>query len=194
MESEIDEMVQEYLKYRDFKQTLHTFQEEAGLNLSSDHRIKESVKAEKVQEFLNALNNGSRNDFFVLWNALPEHDDDASIKIEFLLNVYFAILPIHDFVNCQKESMKTSMNYFKQFLDTKGSALCKNDAFLCFYALPYIPEESLKKHPSFHQIFTMEWVQDLQMRMTGYLENILNLESLVKFPRLIHLYQVCFYF
>lgn len=188
MEHELDLMVQEYFKYREYKQTLATFREEAGLNLSSDHRVKDSKKKEKIQEFLETFKDGRKLEFFQLWNELPAHEEETMIKLEFLINVYFAILPINDRVKCQKEDIRTSMNGFKQFLDTKGSSLCKNEAFLCFYALPYIPEESLKKHPSFENIFTIDWMQDLEVRLVSFLENVLDSGS--NFPRLIYLYQV----
>lgn len=190
MEIELDELVQEYLNYREYKQTLNVFKEEAGLNILSDHLLNDSKRKEKIQEFLQAFKDGRKMDFVLLWKELPVHEEEASIKLDFLLNVYFAILPINDLVNCQKEDLRSSMNYFKQFLDTKGSSLCRNEAFLCFYALPYIPEESLKKHPSFQNIFTLEWMQDLEIRMLNFLENILDSESASKFPRLLYLYQV----
>jgi hypothetical protein len=193
MENELDLLVQEYLNYREYKQTLSTFKEEAGLNLTSDHRVKDSRKKEKIQQFLEIFKDGRKAEFFELWTDLSSQKEDADVKLEFLLNVYFAILPINDIVICPKEDIRTSMNSFKQFLDSKGGSLCKNDSFLCFYALPYIPEESLKKHPSFQNIFTQEWVQDLELRLVGFLENVLDSDSGSNFPQLIYLYQVISY-
>jgi hypothetical protein len=190
MENELDVMVHDYLNYRKYKQTLYVFQEEAGLNRDSNHKVKDSRKNEKIQQFLETFKDGMNLDFFEMWSELPALTEEASIKLEFLLNVYFAILPINDLVPCPKEDIRTSMNRFKQFLDTKGSSLCKNDSFLCFYALPYIPEESLKKHPSFQNIFTREWAQDIETRLIDFLENALDSDSGSKFPQLIYLYQV----
>ena len=184
MEKELDKLVLEYLTFRQYKKTCKIFNQESGLS----SLVNESIKEEKIQEFLELLQSGNRLEFFKAWDA-SMHGKDENVKLEFLFHVYFAILPIHDYVICNKDTIRTSMNHFKNYLDTKGSVLCKDDEFLCYYALPYIPEESLKQHPSFKNIFTKEWVQDLHYRMISYLNNRFS-ESSSNFPRLIYMYQV----
>lgn len=56
------------------------------------------------------------------------------------------------------------MEYFRQYLDSKGSELSKTTELLSFYALPYIPKPS--EHAGFKQLFTAEWVNNLTEKLS----------------------------
>ena len=69
--------------------------------------------------------------------------------------------------NVLERELKKEQSDFKQFLDTKGSDLSKTSEFLAYYALPYIPNPM--QHPSFQQLFTMEWVADLKAKIKAFI-------------------------
>lgn len=50
------------------------------------------------------------------------------------------------------------MVHFKQFLETRGSALARTPAFLAYYALPYVPQP--ETHPAFEQLYKKRWVKE----------------------------------
>lgn len=49
------------------------------------------------------------------------------------------------------------MAHFKQFLETRGSALAHTPAFLAYYALPYVPQP--ERHPAFEGLYEKRWVR-----------------------------------
>ena len=57
---------------------------------------------------------------------------------------------------------------FKKYLDSKGSELSKANEFLAYYALPYIPNPA--SHPSFKHLFTVDWVQDLKIKLKTFIQ------------------------
>jgi hypothetical protein len=86
-------------------------------------------------------------------------------KLEFYLRIYFVIYIHHPYNNQSyrprtEKELKKEQNDFKQYLDTKGAELSRTSEFLAFYALPYI--QNPKDHPSFSQLYTMDWVNQLK--------------------------------
>ncbi|KAJ3128411.1 LisH domain-containing protein armc9 [Nowakowskiella sp. JEL0407] len=73
------------------------------------------------------------------------------------------------------------MEQFKNFLETRGSELCKTTQYLSFYALPYVPDP--RTHPSFQEIFTKEWVEETEGRMQQLISTSLqnNVPRILKF-------------
>ena len=99
--------------------------------------------------------------------------EEVCLKMEFYLNIYFAIFVIHPSSKLpQTEAEQVSaMESFKQFLDHKGLQLSKTAEFLSFYALPYISDPS--SHPSFQKLFTLEWIQELRQKFIKFMDHFL---------------------
>lgn len=90
-------------------------------------------------------------------------------KIEFNIHIYFVVYVMHPYNKhrpATEKELKKEQADFKQFLDTKGSDLSKTSEFLPFYALPYIPNPV--QHPSFKDLFTMQWVNDLKGKLKQF--------------------------
>lgn len=65
---------------------------------------------------------------------------------------------------------KQEVQVFKHYLDTKGHKLAQTSEFLQFYALPYIPNPL--SHPSFKDVFTREWVQELKSKLQSFIVEV----------------------
>lgn len=46
------------------------------------------------------------------------------------------------------------MGRFRQFLESKGAAMCSMGEFLPYFALPFVPDP--ERHPSFTPLFTVQ--------------------------------------
>ena len=57
-------------------------------------------------------------------------------------------------------------------MDSKGSELSKANEFLAYYALPYIPNPA--NHPSFKHLFTVDWVQELKVKLKTFIQQNSN--------------------
>ena len=107
------------------------------------------------RKMLTALETGNHKAFFELWSeVIPQHiRKSEGQKIEFYINIFFAIFPIHPLIKATKaQTFSETMPIFQRFLATKGADLSKTSAFLAFYALPYVPDPA--SHPSFQDLFT----------------------------------------
>jgi hypothetical protein len=95
----INSLIHEYLLRKDYTQSLDTFQEE----------INEKIKTKKYQNIKFSETNleslleshfsaGKKAEFFLIWNRMiPSHIKlrESNIeKVEFFLQIYFAIYPI----------------------------------------------------------------------------------------------------
>ncbi len=79
-----------------------------------------------------------------MWNRLLSGEvrahDAVCQNVEFYLRVYFAVFPVHP-VNPSAgnpDILKTEVENFKAYLDSRGTELSSLAEFLPFYALPYI--------------------------------------------------------
>ncbi|KAI8808509.1 hypothetical protein BJ742DRAFT_853574 [Cladochytrium replicatum] len=183
--SEINELVREYLLFTDYRETVHAFDRETHRkdNVGVEKNEEEDRNAERLREvqerFLLAFNEGDRDAFFALWD---EHfppsvrlSDPVYSKLEFTLSIYFAVFPVHSYVDqrmAQKRDSSIAMDSFKAFLETRGADLCKTTQFLSFYALPYVPNPM--DHPTFRDVFTDGWVMDVEDRLSHFLSSALK--------------------
>lgn len=103
--------------------------------------------------------------------------DFAYKKLEFYLQIYFVVFRKHPSLSrlphapatvSSDQEFADAQGEFKQFLDSKGSELSKANEFLAYYALPYIPNPA--SHPSFKHLFTMDWVQDLKLKLRQFVQ------------------------
>ncbi|XP_052213977.1 lisH domain-containing protein ARMC9-like isoform X2 [Dreissena polymorpha] len=190
-EGELNAIVREYLDFGGFDKTLQNFDKEIsgkGKPLSTtEGKGPVSQKQLTAQnEMLEAFHNGKRQKFFDLWSkTLPRpllDSDSVAQKIEFYLNIYFAVYPIK-FAKGQTIAEK-NMQEFKNFLETRGATLSQTTEFLPFYALPFVPNP--RGHPSYKELFTDMWSKDLEVRLEKFLT--LSLKSTPQ-PRLFDLYR-----
>ncbi|KAI9143232.1 hypothetical protein BKA69DRAFT_1037040 [Paraphysoderma sedebokerense] len=76
-----------------------------------------------------------------------------------------------------------TMEGFKAFLESKGPVLSRTTEFLPFYALPYLPDPRV--HPSFKEIFTASWVEELKAKVDDFLNSEINV---VTKPKLFEMF------
>ena len=129
---------------------------------------------ERVKDrMLRALDAGEREEVLRLWdNFVPpllRRSDKNAQKLEFYLNIFFAIFPLHPTnpKGPQPGALTASMRVFKEYLETDGAALAVTPEFLAYYAMPYVPE--ISRHPSFRELFTSEWALALKSRLADFL-------------------------
>ena len=97
--------------------------------------------------------------------------DFVTKKLEFYLRIYFVVYIFHPYNNQNfrartQSELKIEQVDFKTYLDNQGSELSKTSEFLAFYALPYI--QNPVEHPSFQNLYTMDWVNQLKMKLKGF--------------------------
>jgi hypothetical protein len=82
------------------------------------------------------------------------------------------VYPIHQISGkaANERKFQETQKKFKSFLDNTGADLSKTAEFLPFYALPYVPNP--KEHPSFKNLFVVEWIQDLVEKIRTYSEEV----------------------
>ncbi len=100
--------------------------------------------------------------------------DIIAQKIEFYLNIYFAISPL--LKRRQKgrgppptdlqRAVEVSMAGFRTFLETRGAELSRTPEFLPYYALPYVPQPV--DHPTFRELFLPTWLGELRGRVAKF--------------------------
>eukprot|EP01112_Ceratiomyxa_fruticulosa_P010373 TRINITY_DN2742_c0_g2_i1.p1 TRINITY_DN2742_c0_g2~~TRINITY_DN2742_c0_g2_i1.p1 ORF type:complete len:778 (-),score=181.70 TRINITY_DN2742_c0_g2_i1:122-2455(-) len=189
VEDEINVCIREYLEFNDFNATIAALESELAARGKPLTDSGSSVIAEAKSGLIKALEDGDYETFFDLWNqAIPAHTrKNEGQKIEFYINIYFAIFPVHPLVGgrgswvgesigtIKKPPLSRTMQIFQQYLSTKGAELSKTSAFLSFYALPYVPDPA--SHPSFQDIFTLEWVNEMKTRVNKFLDTSIKSSS-----------------
>ncbi|RUS90213.1 hypothetical protein EGW08_001994 [Elysia chlorotica] len=192
-EGELNSIIGEYLDFSGFDRTKTTFEEECNeknkpvtkLDAPALGNEKLHLVQSQIMEF---YHEGKGDLFFKLWNDyLPPNvkdEDSVAQKLEFYLNIYFAVYPIR--YNQPPVSAEEAMNNFKKFIENRGSSLSQTTEFLPFYALPFVPNP--KTHPSYREMFTEPWSTDLRSRTEKFLT--LALKSTPQ-PRLFDIYVSC---
>lgn len=190
-EGELNAIVQEYLEFGTFDKTLVSFQKECEQKQKpiTTHNIKSKSNQKLLaiqNELMQNFHKGKRDRFLKLWsdNLAPsvKDNDPVAKKLEFYVNIYFAIYPIK-FARGQRDADR-AMGDFKKYLETRGATLSQTTEFLPFYALPFVP--NAKGHPSYKELFTDTWVKDLELRLEKFLT--LTLKSTPQ-PKLFDLYR-----
>ncbi|KAJ3192998.1 LisH domain-containing protein armc9, partial [Dinochytrium kinnereticum] len=179
-ETQVNKLVREYLNYADYPTTLSAFDVEARLKgrsilqQDSESIIESSETLNSQNQFMLPFQEGDREKFFALWDdrfpASLRETDPLYQRMEFQINIYFAIFPLHSGVNpafAKRVTVQKSMEAFKLFLETRGADLCKTTQFLSYYALPYVPDP--RSHPSFGDLFAERYVRDLEDRLRHFL-------------------------
>ncbi|XP_061423707.1 lisH domain-containing protein ARMC9 isoform X3 [Lethenteron reissneri] len=192
-EAELSSIIREYLNFMEYEETVKALDRECsskGKAVPKSGGVMKDSNVLLVQgELLSAFDQGERTEFFVLWGenipgTLCDSDPTAQ-KLEFYLQIHFAIYPIQHAVGKPDSAMvEVSMTEFKTFLETRGSALSQTTEFLPFYALPFVPKPAA--HPSFRQLFSNSWTPELRTQLERFLSLTLKANS---FPRLLTLFK-----
>ena len=163
-------MLREYLRYHGYKNTLQCFQAET-LQQRQPERLERHAPARWRDNMMKAFDSGEPRSVISIWErAVPRgvrDRDVAAQKIEFYLNIYFAIFPLlrrHGGHSGAGDSTAAiAMQDFKTFLDTRGAQLSRTAEFLPYYALPYVPNPA--EHPTFRALFAKGWQSELRHRI-----------------------------
>ncbi len=130
--------------------------------------VRERIKL----KLATALDHGARDEAMHLWQTfvppLVRHTEPAAKKLEFYLQIYFAVFAVHP-ANREPAPARLAqtMRDFKAYLESDGADLATTPEFLAYYAMPYVHE--IERHPSFKELFTLEWATALKARLADFL-------------------------
>ncbi|GIL89185.1 hypothetical protein Vretifemale_16989 [Volvox reticuliferus] len=197
----------EYLQYLQYHQTVQTLLVERGTKRSQlnnslmsartqNKDTRERLRAEMMRKF----DEGRRDDFFTLWQQYVPASmlglDFATQKMEFYLQVYFAIYPVlpsssvlvvtpggagppgsrhSPHSSSSRHELVLRMKAFKSYLEGRGAALALTAEFLPYYALPFIQQP--EHHPSFEPLFQSRWVDTERLQLKTFLEGLTTRSS-----------------
>ncbi|XP_068137383.1 lisH domain-containing protein ARMC9 isoform X2 [Hyperolius riggenbachi] len=193
-EADLLGLVKEFLGFGEFNETLKSFSKECKvkgkpLPKGEGSAIRDSKTLLIQKDLLSAFEDGDRKTFFEKWEehvpAEIRSGDPVAQKLEFYLNIHFAIFPLKsntgriDRADCEER-----ISQFKTYLETSGAALSQTTEFLPFYALPFVPNPAV--HPSFKELFQDSWAPELKSRIEKFLSVTLKAAST---PRLLTLYK-----
>ncbi|KAF8763197.1 LisH domain-containing protein ARMC9 [Argiope bruennichi] len=163
VEGELNAIVKEFLEYSKLDKTLATFEEECQkLGKPVQDLAGKSRRDQRIQkiksEFLQHFDDGKRTEFFAEWethiNPERRENDQFCQKLEFNLQIHFAVLPMRKIDHWSKEEVDEAMLHFHYYLESKGSVLSECAELLPYYALPYVPRPNT--HPTFAELFQEE--------------------------------------
>uniref|UniRef100_A0A8C6S419 LisH domain-containing protein ARMC9 n=1 Tax=Neogobius melanostomus TaxID=47308 RepID=A0A8C6S419_9GOBI len=191
-ESDLLGMIKEYLKFEDFEETVDSFDKECkckGKLVSKP--LGSSMRDTKMRiiqkDLLTSFEDGDHKVFFELWtnHISPEvKDSDAqALSLEFYLYIHFTIYPMRKQFSHERGDYEDRVSLFKQFLETRGTALSQSTEFLPYYALPFVPNPTV--HPSFKNLFQDSWVPQLKNKLEQFVAVSLKSPNT---PRLLGLY------
>ncbi|KAI8795631.1 lisH domain-containing protein ARMC9 [Biomphalaria glabrata] len=178
-EGELNAIVKEYLDFSGFDKTKITFESECKeKNKPLPEKSSSSYGTEKLHlaqtQMLEFFHEGKSDLFFNLWRSnmhLSEQDNKSlSQKLEFYLNIYFAIYPIK--YNQSQKDKEEAMNNFKKYIESSGATLSQTTEFLPFYALPFV--QNPKSHPSYAELFSENWTKDIKAKLETFFSSTLT--------------------
>ena len=192
MES-LNNAIHEYLLKNNYLKTLLTFQEELLKNYSINRSLNMNASevASIEEQMVEAFENGERDVFYEKWNSFVpinlRFEDLNCCKLEFYLQIYFLIYPIHPLFKKSQFVDKNTLAKYKKYLETKGSELSKTNEFLPYYALPYIQKP--QEHPGMKELFTKEWIINLRGKLLEFLSNLFNSQEVPFLYQIFQYYQ-----
>ncbi|XP_012728038.2 lisH domain-containing protein ARMC9 isoform X1 [Fundulus heteroclitus] len=193
-EADLLGMIQEYLRFEEFEETVQTFDKECKTKgkLVSKPRgstLRDSKTRVIQEDLLSSFDDGDHKVFFELWaenvpSEVKDADADAQ-NLEFNLHIHFTIYPLRTHPSRQgRAEFEERISLFKQYLETGGAALSQTAEFLPYYALPFVPNPTI--HPSFKDLFQDSWIPQLKDKLEKFLSVTLKSS---KIPRLLTLYK-----
>ncbi|KAM9386157.1 lisH domain-containing protein ARMC9 [Pholidichthys leucotaenia] len=193
-EADLLGMIKEYLKFEEFEETVQSFEKECKhkgklVSKPQGSTLRDSKTSVIQKDLLCSFDDGDHKVFFELWTEnIPSKlkDTDAEAQgLEFYLYIHFTLYPLkrhpmrHDRVEFEER-----ISHFKQYLETRGSALSQTTEFLPYYALPFVRNPTA--HPSFKHLFQNSWIPQLRDKLEQFLSVALKPSNT---PRLMTLYK-----
>lgn len=191
-EADLFGMIKEFLKFEDFEETVESFDKECkykGKLVSKPlgSSLRDSKMRVIQKDLLSSFDDGDYKVFFELWanyiSTEVKDSDTHAQSLEFYLYIHFTIYPLRKQFNHERGDFEDRVPLFKQFLETRGAALCQTTEFLPYYALPFVPNPTI--HPSFKNLFQDSWVPQLKNKLERFLAVSLKSPNI---PRLLSLY------
>ncbi|XP_043196304.1 lisH domain-containing protein ARMC9-like [Amphibalanus amphitrite] len=173
-EASVNGLVQEYLETAGLDQSAAAFSGECrrlGRPVQPPPPASSDTDSGSQEQSLALFDRGRRSAFFQMLESVtpaPVLQGVQYRRLEFLLNVYFAVYPLRR--SRQSGSAAGYMTAFRDYLGNKGKQLAGNEELLPFFALPYIPDPS--KHPSFRQLFQDEWAESLRSEVSSFVHEM----------------------
>ncbi|KAF5399556.1 hypothetical protein PHET_06798 [Paragonimus heterotremus] len=177
--------IEQFLDYYQFRETLKQFKNESISFLHVDVQewrpLDDFIKKNNI---MNLLRNGDGAALFeaisqIIPNNVLESRDCR--RLEFELHLYLATISWDE---NNSEKRQYSMQFFRQYLESKGALLSQSTELLPYYALPYVPNP--KEHPLYQQLFKDTWRRSVLMKLSALIDSVL-LEGKPTCPRLIKL-------
>jgi hypothetical protein len=171
MSSELFDAVADFLQYCGMNSTLSVFQSErlSCPPLEEIARRRNDAAAEFKRDLINSLTTGDAHRFRSLWGSRwSAPPDGAAQNLLFLSEVFFAVFPLHPANRVKFGDISDSLRHFKEFLNSNQHHVSQSVEFLPYYALPYVSNPS--EHPSFRQLFSVAWFDDLRRRLSDWLD------------------------
>ncbi|CAK69019.1 unnamed protein product (macronuclear) [Paramecium tetraurelia] len=162
---QLNNIVQDYLLRSNCIKTLEQFK------IESQFATEQSNETEHI--ILGHFDKGERDKFLESWSRyipISQRQEHDSWKLEFYIQIYFFIYPIHPVFKKKGQINKYSINQLKNYLDNKGADLSKTNEVLPFYALPYV--KNPETHQSFQHLFTHEWISNLRIKLKEFIQSI----------------------
>jgi len=189
---EIDQLVEDYLKYRNYHESFHILQKERKerneKNSKLSLQLQQSQQLNDINErILKALEKIDTLKLLTLWDTYVTQTLDPlnselviSARIaEFYLHLYCATYPFRDEVlknvKSPSEAAKfaaRSMTIFKHFIETRGRRLVKTpefQQFKNFHKIAFPPT-----HPSFSHLFRSAWQENTKAKIVTFLSEYLQ--------------------
>ncbi|XP_076007493.1 lisH domain-containing protein ARMC9 isoform X3 [Genypterus blacodes] len=193
-EADLLGMIKEYLRFEEFEETVHSFDKECKnrgklVPKPQGSALRDSKTQLVRKDLLSSFDDGDYKVFFELWmENIPAEvkDTDAEAqRLEFYLQIHFTIYPLkrHRGRHGQAE-FQERISLFKQYLETRGAALCQSPEFSPYCALSFAPNPMV--HPSFRQLFQDSWIIQLKDDLEKFLSMTLKRPNS---PRLLTLYK-----
>uniref|UniRef100_A0A672LY46 LisH domain-containing protein ARMC9 n=1 Tax=Sinocyclocheilus grahami TaxID=75366 RepID=A0A672LY46_SINGR len=187
-ESDLLSVINEYLKFAEFEETVKVFEKEVRRKgkpvlKSAGHSRRHSKTIGIHEDFLSSFNDGDYKVFSELWaKTIPPEIrdfDPVAQKLEFYLQIHFTIYPLKSPVG-------------RSHISSTIAALSQTTEFLPFYALPFVPNPTV--HPSFQELFQDSWIPELRERLEKFLSATLKASNTPRLLTLYPMYQQIHYF
>jgi len=176
---ELDQLVENYLSYRNFKNSVKALSEE---RLSSKPSNDVDDRQDVIDRIMKSLEKSDSLRLFTLWDTyvtqtLDHQSPDIILEArvaEFYVHLYCATYPFRSEVlqtvnspNVAAKYAARSMTIFKRFLELRGKRLLKMPEFSGLKNLHKIAFPPT--HPSFSYLFRPEWLTVAKEKISNFL-------------------------
>ena len=184
---ELDQMIYDYLLFRNYKSSSHHFNIERQFHKSHDNGMDNEQKESIIDRIMTAVEKCDSPRLLSLWDAyVVQGLSQKSVAVnaetriaEFYIHLYCATYP---FRNESLTAARTpavaskhaarAMTIFKHYLETRGKRLLKTPEFQGFRNLHKVGFPPT--HPSFSYLFRDDWVAMVKDKISKFLRYFFN--------------------